>query len=518
MKTILMRTLSGSLAAVLLLGILSGCRPPEPVVAEPTVTTTEPTVTTTEPTVTTTEATDPIPVETTAAPEITEPSTEPTAQACAHRWSDWKTTAPTCAKDGTKERSCTDCGETETQRLSALEHSYGSWTVTKAETCSANGSRERKCSACGKVQTEVILSAAHSYGPWSTTKEPTCSGKGAKEHQCSACGKVQTESIPALAHSYSSWSTTQKAACEAKGQSSRSCAVCGKTETRSIDATGHSWDNGKVTAESDSCSANGTKTYTCTQCGKTRSESITGNHSFGQWQYEDYTYKQDGVDRPSHRKVRICTKCGYKEKGNTPDHYCARGADNHKVTTVKEGTCTTKATMRSTCKICGWYVEYEGRKAPCNWVDEEVHLSDYGAYTNELDAVVSECLDCGERSIWYKKGKGWEDNNRYRFNLTVNQGNAANAQTPVTDNFDYYDNPKQQTVKRDFKYDSDGYVKQFTVYWWYNGDRYSQVIKCGKGELETWFAEYGLEAGEGYKHSIRISGTKIVPYKISWTG
>jgi hypothetical protein len=73
-------------------------------------------------------------------------------------------------------------------------------------------------------------------------------------------------------------------------------------------------------------------------------------------------------------------------------------------------------------------------------------------------------------------------------------------------------------VERDFKYDSDGYVKQYTQYWWYNGSRYSQVIKCGKGELEAWFAEYGLTGGDGCRYSLKVSGTKIVPYKISWTG
>ena len=434
-----------------------------------------------------------------------------------HKWSTWKTVNPTCTKDGSKSRNCANCGKTEKETLKATGHKYGSWSTTKAATCSAAGSKERKCSTCGNVQKETIATTAHSYGSWTTTKQATCGAKGEKSRTCATCGKTETQSIAALDHKYGSWSTTKAATCDTNGVKTRKCSSCGNAQQESIAATGHVWDGGKVTTTPTSCSAMGIKTYTCTKCGKTKTEQIKGNHTFGEWKYEEYTYKQDGVDRPSHRKVRSCTKCGYKEYGNTPDHSCKQGSKNHTITTVKEGTCTTKATMRSTCKICGWYVEYEGKKGECNWVDKKVHLSDYGTYTNELDATVSECKSCGDRAVAYHKGEGWSDYNRYRIALNISVGNAY-AGVPTNDNFDYLDHPTWQMVKRDFKYDSDGYVKQSTQYWWHNGSRYSQVIKCGKGELEAWFAEYGLTGGDGCRYSLKVSGSKIVPYKISWTG
>lgn len=435
-----------------------------------------------------------------------------------HKYGSWKTTNPTCTKDGSKSRNCANCGKTEKETLKATGHTYGSWSTTKQATCSATGVKERKCSTCNYVQKETLPTLSHSYGSWTTTKQATCGAKGEKSRTCATCGKTETQAIAALEHKYGSWSTTKAATCDTNGTKSRKCANCGKTETQSIAATSHVWDGGKVTTTPTSCSAMGIKTYTCTKCGKTKTEQVKGNHTFGDWKYEEYTYKQDGVDRPSHRKVRACTKCGYKEYGNTPDHSCKQGSKNHTITTVKEGTCTTKAKMRSTCKICGWYVEYDGKKGECNWVDKEVHLSDYGAYTNELDATVSECKSCGDRAVAYHKGKGWSDYNRYRLSLSVNSGTAYMAQ-PANDNFDAYNHPTWQMVRRDFKYDSDGYVKQFTVYWHdTSGNRYSQVIKCGDGELEAWFAEYGLETNPGYHHTIRVSGNKIIPYKVSWTG
>ena len=305
-----------------------------------------------------------------------------------------------------------------------------------------------------------------------------------------------------------SWSITKSATCDVNGTKSRKCSTCGHTETDTIAATGHNWDSGKVTTTPTSCSDMGIRTYTCMGCGKTKTEQIKGNHSFGDWQYEEYTYKQDGYDRVSHRKVRSCAKCGYKEYGNTPDHSCKKGSSNHTVTTVKEGTCTTPAVMRSTCKVCGWYVEYDGKKGSHSNVTETRHLTDYGPYTNELDVNIITCTSCGQQSITYIKGEGWSDYNRYEVNVSLAGG---------ADQFDL-EHPEYQMVKRNFVYDSNGYVKQFTVYWWSGGQRYSQVINCDKASMIAWFADYGLEATGTECFQLKAYGSQIKPYKISWTG
>ncbi|MBE6942560.1 MAG: hypothetical protein E7455_09835 [Ruminococcaceae bacterium] len=249
------------------------------------------------------------------------------------------------------------------------------------------------------------------------------------------------------------------------------------------------------------------------------------SHAFTEWEYEEYTYKQQGVypdtqwhDRVSHRKVRSCTKCGYKETDGTANHYCAKGSSNHTVTTVKEGTCTSKAIMRSTCKICGWCLEYEGKKGDHTVKTETRHLTNYGTYTNELDANVQTCTSCGATDVTYALGEGWSDYNRYRVPANINQGSAY-SMTPVTGDTSFLDHPEWQTVKRYFVHDSDGYVKQFTLYWWYNGSRYSQVINCGEGQIEAWFAEYGLTAtSANSRYTLRIYGTEVRPYKLSYSG
>lgn len=346
---------------------------------------------------------------------------------------------------------------------------------------------------------------AHKWSSWNTTSA-TCTANGSKSRTCANCSEKESEVIPALGHSYGSWSTTKKATCDSNGTKTRKCSTCGNTETQTIAATGHNWDSGKVTTTPTSCSDMGIRTYTCKACGRTKTEQIKGSHTFGEWTWEEYTYTQDGASRVSHRKVRTCTKCGYKETGNTPDHYCAKGSSNHTVTTVKEGTCTTKATMRSTCKICGWYVEYEGKKGSHTIVTETRHLTDYGAYTNELDAIIDTCTSCGATDVAYVQGEGWSDYNRYEATVAISGGAAYSLE-----------HPEYQTVRRDFVYDSNGYVTQFTLYWWYNGQRYSQVIKCDKASLVAWFAEYGLDgSADGVKFQIKTT-TSATPWKVSWT-
>ena len=357
---------------------------------------------------------------------------------------------------------------------------------------------------------------SHNWSDWTTKKEATCTADGSEERTCSKCGEKEQRAAT-TGHTMGSWSTTKKATCDANGVKTRKCSKCGHEETQTIAATGHNWDSGKVTTTPTSCSDLGIKTYTCQTCGKTKTEQIKGSHTFGEWKYEAYTFKWDGTDCPSHRKVRSCTKCGYKEYGNTPDHYCAKGSTDHTVTTIKEGTCTTPAKMRSTCKICGWSVDYDGQKGSHTIKTETKHLTDYGDYTNELDVTVKQCTSCGTKTVVYTRGAGFSDYNRYRSSIGISQGSAFAPVNPSND-ASLLDHPTWQTVKRDFVYDSDGYVKQFTLYWWYNGSRYSQVIKCGAGEIEAWFAQYGLTGNSNSVYSLRIYGTEVRPYSVGSSG
>lgn len=68
----------------------------------------------------------------------------------------WKTvTEATCTTEGLKKRTID--GNEETEKIPALGHNYGAWTITLNETCTTNGSKQQTCDRCNDIKTETIL-------------------------------------------------------------------------------------------------------------------------------------------------------------------------------------------------------------------------------------------------------------------------------------------------------------------------------------------------------------------------
>lgn len=392
-------------------------------------------------------------------------------------------------------------------------------------TCDAKGYTQYTCSKCGKSYTSDYINAiGHRWSSWKTTTA-TCTANGAKTRSCANCKKTESETIKATGHKYGAWTVTSKPTCDKTGIEIRKCSSCGHSETRIIAATAHIWDEGKTTVTPTSCSDMGVIKYTCKVCSKTKMEQITGVHTYGNWYYEDYTYTIDhgslGIETiDSHRKVRSCTKCGFKEYANIAKHPCGLGYDTNKTTIIKQPVCDTPGIKRVQCTICGWYQDMDYTQAGVGHklTEKKVHLSDYTQYTNELDATITTCSVCGKQAVRYHYGKGYNDYNRWRVPIMINPGTAYVGNSPVNDDFAWVNHPTWQTVSRDHVYDSAGYVKQFTVYWHdKNGKRYSAIVKCGEGEMEALFASVGTyPSAKVTAWSLQISGTWLRPYMIHY--
>ena len=110
--------------------------------------------------------------------------------------------AATCTKDGkTAGSHCSVCGKVIKAQtvIKATGHKYGSWTVTKAATCTEAGSQKRSCTVCGNTETQTIKATGHKASGWMIDKQPDIGVKGSKHKECTVCGKVlQTAEIPAL--------------------------------------------------------------------------------------------------------------------------------------------------------------------------------------------------------------------------------------------------------------------------------------------------------------------------------
>ena len=329
------------------------------------------------------------------------------------------------------------------------------------------------------------------------------------------------------AHSWSDWTVQKEAGCETDGTKIRICQLCSNAQQESIPATGHNWDEGKVTTTPTTCDDIGVKTYTCKTCGQKKVTQITGSHSFGEWEYEEYTYQVTGsfgkvYTRTSHRKVRYCTKCNFKEAVNTENHVCTPGAPSHNVTVEREGTCQQTKVYRSTCTICGWSTTYDnGEYGSHNVTAETKHLTDYSDYTNAVDVTIRTCSICKGKWYNYNVSKGYE---RYRMKYQVScvSGSAYAHQNVVAITDDsLIKHPTWQMVTRNEKFDSEGYLIQWDYIWHdKNGNRYSQTIKMEDIPAMFEAAGYDLSKYEGYasvSYHLIIDGNRVRPYKISFS-
>ena len=181
------------------------------------------------------------------------------------------TKQPTCTSEGTKTKTCTQCGATVTETIAKLSHSYT--TTVVAPTCTTNGYTLHKCSVCGTSYKDSTTKATgHSYGNSVVTKQPTCTSEGTKTKTCTKCNATVTETIPKTSHKYAD--TVVAPTCTTDGYTLHKCSVCGTSyKDSTTKATGHSYGNSVVTKQ-PTCTSEGTKIKTCTKCNVTVTEKL----------------------------------------------------------------------------------------------------------------------------------------------------------------------------------------------------------------------------------------------------
>ncbi len=181
------------------------------------------------------------------------------------------TKQPTCTSEGTKTKTCTQCGATVTETIAKLSHSYT--TTVVAPTCTADGYTLHKCSVCGtSYKDNTTKATGHSYGNSVVTKQPTCTSEGSAIKTCTKCNATVTETIAKLSHSYTT--TVVAPTCTADGYTLHKCSVCGTSyKDNTTKATGHSYGNSVVTKQ-PTCTSEGSAIKTCTKCNATVTEKL----------------------------------------------------------------------------------------------------------------------------------------------------------------------------------------------------------------------------------------------------
>ena len=249
------------------------------------------------------------------------------------------TKQPTCTSEGTKTKTCTQCGATVTETIAKLSHSYT--TTVVAPTCTTNGYTLHKCSVCGTSYKDSTTKATgHSYGNSVVIKQPTCTSEGTAIKTCTKCNATVTEKLPAKGHT----AVTDKgypATCTTAGKTDGShCSVCNtviKVQTV-INATGHK-SSGWIVDKAASIGVKGSKHKECTVCKKVlETAEIPAlsriSISKASVTLSTSTYAYDGKAK----KPGVTVKLNGKTLKNGAD-YTASYSNNTKV-----GTATVKIT------------------------------------------------------------------------------------------------------------------------------------------------------------------------------
>ena len=109
--------------------------------------------------------------------------------ALGHSWSDWEDSRTSCDEAGTRTRSCSVCGEEETEELPAGTHTWDNGTVTKQPDCTQPGAMKFICILCGDTSTEDIEPLGHNLTHYAAVA-PTEDSEGNIEYwQCNRCSK-----------------------------------------------------------------------------------------------------------------------------------------------------------------------------------------------------------------------------------------------------------------------------------------------------------------------------------------
>lgn len=326
---------------------------------------------------------------------------------CSHSYSSKVTTEATCTKAGVKTYTCTKCGDSYTQSITATGHTYSS-KITTAASCTAAGTKTFTCTKCSHSYKETIAATGHKYANGkcsvcgkadpncthsytnAVTKAANCTTAGVRTYTCSKCGHSYTQSIPPSGHTYSSKVTTT-ATCTKEGVKTYTCIKCGASYTEKIAAAGHTFSNGKCTVcgVSDpncshtytskittiaSCTKDGVKTFTCSKCAHSYTEPIAATgHNHISKVVTSATCTTVGV------KSFTCSKCGDTYKEDIP-------ALGHTYTTaVTKPTCTLGGYTTYTCSVCKYV--YKG---------DIVSATGHGYYNGV-------CTGCGQAEPSYGK-------------------------------------------------------------------------------------------------------------------
>ncbi len=145
--------------------------------------------------------------------------------------------------EGDDEQNRPDSVTVKLYRVSEKDHEWGEGVVVLS-TCTDAGNKQYTCSVCGETKTEVITAAGHQQGTSHRENEtiPTCTEAGGYDTvvRCTVCNAIissEHTNIEALGHDWGEWQVTTPAQPGVAGVETRVCNHdASHVETREIPA------------------------------------------------------------------------------------------------------------------------------------------------------------------------------------------------------------------------------------------------------------------------------------------
>lgn len=111
---------------------------------------------------------------------------------------------------GTRTYVCSRGDDTHTEELPAkAPHTWTEWTTVRESTCAQAGEKQRTCTVCGEVETQALPQPEHIWGEYYDDGRPGCCDQY-KTRKCTACG-TEDEPVyvsgPVRAHKFTNYQT-----------------------------------------------------------------------------------------------------------------------------------------------------------------------------------------------------------------------------------------------------------------------------------------------------------------------
>lgn len=209
-----------------------------------------------------------------------------------HKYTSEVTTEAKCGEAGEITYTCENCGDTYTEKVDALEHSFIVEVAgTKVEpTCIVDGKVTMKCFNCDETQEKVLSKTGHAYDNGTVIVAPDCVTAGKIEFTCQYdhTHKFTEVTQPTGQHTLVGNPVDYAETCERPARQEQYCEACGNWVVvwESTNIPSHEWLDWvveKLPTETE----DGYQYRICETCGAKEEMTLTAGRMFRVTFYND---------------------------------------------------------------------------------------------------------------------------------------------------------------------------------------------------------------------------------------